>query len=238
MKDKDYGIILSKTDYSESSYILKVYSSKKGLSSFLFRGAKKKKGQANIYPLSIVEFEYGINPKSDLHYLNNLNTYVNISNCFFDPVKSSILFFLNEILQKTLKQSEPDLDLLTFFISRLKYLDIDDYPMNFHLHFLVDYSKFQGIHPGLPNQQEPICFDLQGAEFLAYFPNHELVIKGDELKVFIGLLKHDYDSKSPFDYRGHKRSRILELLLQYYSIQLDGFGKCKTLDVLETIFHN
>lgn len=237
MKDKDYGIILSKLDYSENSYILKIYTSKHGLSSFLFRGAKKKKDQFKVYPLSIVEFEYGVNPKSDLHYLNSISTYVNISNCFFDPVKSSILFFLNEILQKTLRESEPDQELLSFIISRLKYLDVDDKPLDFHLHFMKDYSRFLGFDPSL-DEEESLYFDLKEGEFCLLKPKHEYFIEKVELEAFKSFIQFPYDGEGYADLKGVKRTRMLQILVVFYQNQLENFGACKTLEVLETIFRD
>lgn len=237
MKDKDYGIILSKSDYSESSYIIKIYTSKRGTCSFIFRGAKKKKDQFKLYPLSIVELEFGLNPKSELHYLNSLSTYINISNSFFDPIKSSILFFLNEVLQKTLRDADADSELMSFLISRLKYLDLDHAPKNFHLKFLIDYSRFHGFYPEGSQSNQPY-FDMLEGEFVAIRPKHENILEGAELKAFCSVLETKYESSEMLNFHGIPRSRLLRIILAYYQLQIESFGQTKTLEVLEIIFHD
>lgn len=237
MKDKDYGILLSKIDYSETSYILKLFTAKGGLSSFLYKGAKKKKEQFKLFPLSIVEIEYGINPKSDLYFLNSISTYVNISNCFFDPIKSSMLFFLNELVQKTLNSSEPDQDVLSFIIGRLKYLDVHNDIMNFHLQFMIDFSKFLGFHPG-QNVQSFLYFDMKEAEFCPIKPKHEYFIEGSNLKAFETLIASPIEPEGNVDLKSVKRSDMLQILLRYYRLQLEGFGECKTIEVLQTILND
>lgn len=239
MRDKDYGIIISKLDYSETSYILKIFTSKNGLSSFLFKGAKKKKNQFKIFPLSIVELEYSKGIKSDLFLLNSIGTYVNTKENVFDPIKSSIVFFLNEILQKTLKTNEPNVELLSFFINRLKYLDLIRNPINFHLCFMIDYSSYLGFYPQMElSDLEKVIFDLKEGIFQKGKPNHEFYVINQESKVLAELLGMKFDEDIEPNLQGVKRIRLLEILVEYYKLQIEGFGNCKTLEVLETIFHD
>ena len=41
MKTSDYGFLLFKTNYSESSLMLTFYTQKSGISNFIYKGAKK-----------------------------------------------------------------------------------------------------------------------------------------------------------------------------------------------------
>ena len=56
------GIVLQKTDYSETSLILKVLTKDKGLQSFIFQGAKRKnKNGQLVSPLSILSISFFLN---------------------------------------------------------------------------------------------------------------------------------------------------------------------------------
>lgn len=239
MKEKDYGIIISKLDYSESSYILKIYTSREGMSSYLFKGAKKKKDQFKIFPLAIVELEYFKSPKSDLAVLTGIDTYVNTKNNYFDPIKSSIVFFLNEILQKSLRTHESDVELLSFIISRLKFLDLTERPINFHLFFLLDLSKYLGFYPKVNSNEKGECiFDLQEGVFLNSKPFHEDYVKNEESLALKTLLGTKFDTDEAPDLLGTRRIRLLEIITEYYKLHIEDFGECKTLEVLETIFND
>ncbi|MEZ4936097.1 MAG: DNA repair protein RecO [Crocinitomicaceae bacterium] len=238
MQKKDYGIILSKVDYSESSIIIRIYTSQNGTLPFIYRGAKnKKRDQFKIYPLSIVEFEYGGQPRSEIKYLNSISTYVNISNCFFDPIKSSILFFLNEVLQKTLQDADSDSELLSFLIGRLKLLDLEERPASFHLKFLADYTKFLGCFPEV-SVKKVNYFDLQEGALVTLQPKHLNYITGHELEAFHSIVNASAEHLDAINLCGVKRSRMLHIFLEYYSLQIESFGKCKTLEILETIFRD
>ena len=56
MKNTDLGILIAKKNYSESSLILTFYTELNGLSSFIFKGARKKK--LAIFHLGIYELTF------------------------------------------------------------------------------------------------------------------------------------------------------------------------------------
>ena len=67
------GIVLQKTDYSETSLILKILTEDKGLQSFIFQGAKRKnkKGQL-VSPLSVLSITYFQRKESDLSKISSI----------------------------------------------------------------------------------------------------------------------------------------------------------------------
>ena len=188
----------------------------------------------------IVELEYYQNPKSDLFNITGISTYINTSQIYFDPIKSSIIFFLNEILQKTLKTKESDIELLSFIISRMKYLDLTDRPINFHLFFLLDYAGYLGFYPKFDEEKSNhLIFDLKEGTFVETKPNHSFYVKDQESRALREILGMNFDdSNTSLDLHGVKRSRLLGILTDYYRIQIEDFGTCKTLEVLETIFRD
>ena len=114
---------------------------------------------------------------------------------------------------------------------------MDDHPLNFHLKFLVDFSKFLGFYPSFSESISPY-FDMQDGEFCEIRPKHQYFIEGVELKAFDSLLKTDYQETEKIDFHGTRRNRLLHLLLDYYAMQIESFGKVKTVEVLETIFND
>jgi DNA repair protein RecO (recombination protein O) len=61
------GIVLRKTDYSETSVVLQILTPKFGVKGFIFQGAKRKNKKGNIIaPLSIIDIEYYQRNESDV----------------------------------------------------------------------------------------------------------------------------------------------------------------------------
>ena len=109
------GIILQKTDYSETSLILKVLTEDYGLKSFIFQGAKRKnkKGQL-VSPLSVLSITYFQRKDSDLAKISQVELGLIYKNIPFNPIKSSVIFFITELLQKTIKEEESNPSLYLF----------------------------------------------------------------------------------------------------------------------------
>ena len=57
MKFQDRGIVLSRSAYSETSLIVTLFTESFGVQTFLFQGAKKKKGLV-LFPLATVDITY------------------------------------------------------------------------------------------------------------------------------------------------------------------------------------
>ncbi|MFY7943298.1 MAG: recombination protein O N-terminal domain-containing protein, partial [Crocinitomicaceae bacterium] len=72
MKQKSIGILITKKNYSESSLILSFYTEESGLTSFIFKGAKKKK--LPVFYLGIYEITYFKRPESNLGIIQSIDS--------------------------------------------------------------------------------------------------------------------------------------------------------------------
>lgn len=101
MKQTDYGILLNRISYSESSLITTFFTENSGIQKFIFLGGKKKVG--NLNPLGIYELTYYKRPDSELGKINQAELVNSMNNIFFNPTKSVIAFFVAEILYQGIK---------------------------------------------------------------------------------------------------------------------------------------
>lgn len=125
--------------------------------------------------------------------------------------------FLNEIVNKTVKEEAAAEELFEFLYHSLLVLDnatLDS--ENFHLIFLIKLSRLLGF--GASHAHE-----ISGSRIL-----------GDEdentLKL---LLAADYGS--PVTMTNFQRRTLLELILKFYSEHLDTFGELKSISILKDI---
>ena len=108
MLEADVGIVFHHINYAESSVIVKLLSKNHGLISLMIKGAKKKKSStiAKLQPLSLVAVEYYYSEQKDLHTVRNLDLSTPFKTLHSNPMKATVLLFLNEILFKSIQQQE------------------------------------------------------------------------------------------------------------------------------------
>ena len=169
--------------------------------------------------------------------VSNLQIYRPLQNIPFDPVKSCIAIFISEILYKTLREEEANAGLFDFLLNTIYTLDLNDCgTANFHLLFLVHYSRYLGFYPNTEHASEKTWFDLQKGSFeftpIASLPS----LKYNQLlSQLFGL---SFEHLNNFQINHHHRNYLTEYLLRYYSIHVDNFGKIKSFSVLQNVFQD
>ena len=96
------AIVLHQIKYSETSLILKIYTEKEGLLSFIVKGVRGKKGKlrtAQFQILNLLELSYSQGNKSQLRHIRDLKISEPFTELLFNPVKRSIGLFIAELIQ-------------------------------------------------------------------------------------------------------------------------------------------
>lgn len=229
------GILLSKIDYSESSLILKFYTKEEGLVSFLFQGGKKKKGNA-LFPLSIAEINCYKRSESNLSKISSVDIEAAQQSLYFDPIKSSVLFFIAEILTLTIKNEEEDAALYGFLEEEIRFLNVTEEFTNYPIYFLLQYSKFLGFYP-----QKSVgisrYFDLEEGEFTISKPIGHKYISNASVRVLNDTLNKDKVDLLSYTITKPLRKQALDNLLQYYAFHQIGFKELKSLAVLQEVLY-
>ena len=154
---------------------------------------------------------------------------------FADPVKQSILFFLNEILLKTIKEETPDKSLFEWLFHALSWLDLTDKNVvNYHLVFLFQLSRFLGFYPKISGM-EARYFDLQEGLFQTDRPEHPSYVSGDLIFPLTELRMATFENSSGLHIGNENRRKILHILVSYYQMHLPNIGRIKSLEVLENM---
>ena len=101
MLHKTRGIVLRSVDYSDSSIIAKIYTEQFGIQSYLIKGAKRKNAsiKASLFQsLTLLELVVYKKEQKTLQILKEAGVEIHFNSISNNPAKTSILFFLNEIL--------------------------------------------------------------------------------------------------------------------------------------------
>ena len=229
------GIVLQKIDYSETSLIVKVLTADYGLKSFIYQGAKrsKKKGQL-VGPLSVLNISYFQRKESDLAKITTVELNLIFKNIPFNPIKCSVVFFINEILLKTVKEEEANAELFEFIKYTLQVLDAQTNISNLPIKFLLELLKHLGYYPIIEENAQ--FFDYLNGKLSKNQPNHPNYMSGENIDYLLKLFKSPLTNQT-LAIPSKNRHQILANLLDYYKVVLDDFKNLKSLDVLEAILH-
>lgn len=241
MLHKTRGIVLHHIKYSESSIIAYIYTEGFGRQAYLVnrvRG-KKKAFKANIFqPLFLLELDVYYKPKRDLQRIKEFRIFLTFKTIPYDVIKSSIVLFLAEILYRTLREEESNPTLFDFLINAIQLFDNSTKGiLNFHILFLLQFTKFLGFFPinnfSLINRY----LDLKNGTFVTSKPFHPYYLEKDLSQIFSQMLNKKLHEFNSVIFPAGKRGLILEKILEYYQLHIEGLGTVKSLKVLREVFH-
>lgn len=213
---KTKGIVFRFTRYGETSIIVSIFTDQFGLQSYIVNGVRNKSLKSRMalfQPLTLVELVVYHRENANINRIKEIKCLYPYQSIHHDFYKSSISMFLNEVLNKTVKEESHSQNLCEFIISSLVTLDtLTEQVENFHLQFLLKLSGFLGF--GAQTVQ-----DILGLRVTD--PAVEDLLKT--------LLYADYTREVLCT--NVQRRETLGLLIGFYNDHL-GLGELKSLQVL------
>lgn len=233
------GIVLHHFKYSEKSVIAKVYTEKFGLQSYILNGvrsAKSKNKAVYLQPLSLVEINANYKEKKGLQQIKSIQLAIPYNSIPFNIGKTSIAFFIAEILYKSIKEEETNYTLFEFLFNALQVLDLKESNYaDFHLIFMAQLCHFLGIPPQNKEiEANHLFFDLQEGVFLPHKPPHQAFKDSSISNLLIQVLNTNFDNPN-LSLNYSDRKLVLTALLDYYNLHLSNFDNLKSLAVLEEV---
>jgi DNA repair protein RecO (recombination protein O) len=233
---KTKAIVLSSLKYQEKSLIVKCFTLSDGLKSYFvpnaYSGKKSNQKIAYFQPLTLLEIEANHKNKGTLEHFKDIKLATAFQTITSDVTKSTIVIFLSEMLHHSIQEEEKNEDLFTFLETALIWLDTHEQTSNFHLILLLEITKFLGFYPDI-SDFEAKFFAMDEGGFFPFLGINCLSEHETNLLKKLIALKFDSNQKV---FNGMERQLVLNILLNYYSIHLDGFKKPKSLEVLKEVF--
>lgn len=240
MIHKTRGIVLRNSDFSDTSIITKIYTEQFGVQNYLIKGAKRKKSaiKANLFqPLSVLEMVVYKKEKKQLQIIKEAKLDFHFVSIPFDPVKSSILFFINEIILKCIQEEEPNADLFSFLHESIQILDSTE--KNFssiHLIFLVRFSRFLGFYPQGKFSEINSIFDLREGKFVSTIPFHSDFLTNQNSILINRIILSNYYTMDTLNLSKKEKKTLLDILLRYYELHLPHFEGVSSHRILQQLF--
>lgn len=237
------GIVLRTVKYGETSVIVSIFTELFGVQSYIVNGvrsASKKAGtKANLFqPVALLDLVVYHNEQKNLQRIKEHRWAVLYNHLFFDVFKGAVATYMIELLQKCLKQPEPNPDLFYFMEDALLHLDkaspktVANYPLFFSLH-LANFFGFRLVDEF--NSQQTIL-DLQEGVFGTVYPNHANYLEGFNSEVIAQFLRvMQPEELEQIHLSVSTRRYLLQQLELYYVLHVADFGQLRSMQVLQEV---
>ena len=236
MQVKTRAIVISSLKFQEKSLIVKCFTLSDGLKSYFVRDAfsSRKSNQKIAYfqPLTILEIDAIHKNKGTLENFKELKIAQPFHTIHSNVFKSTIVMFVAEILHHSIHEEEKNEPLFTFLETALNWLDNHNEIANFHLILMVEISKYFGFYPDV-SESDLKYFELNEGIFTHFQGINCLSEHETNLFKKLIVLKFDNNQKT---FHVIERQLLLKILIDYYTIHLDGFRKPRSLEVLKEVF--
>ena len=237
MIEKSKGIVFNQFKYSETSIITTIYTEKYGRLSFIINGARsiKAKIKANIFqPLTVIEFDFYYNKRNHLQRIKEIRLIFPFNSIPFNVYKCTIALFLAEILEKTIREEEPNTHLFSFIFDSVLLLDLSEgNTSNIHLNFLFGLTKHLGFYPHNNYSETNRYFNIKEGMFVSYYSSQSYCINEELSKYFSHFLSPE---QTKIELNQLSRNKMLENLLNYYYIHLESIKEIQSFRVLKEVF--
>jgi len=239
MLHKTRGIVFKTTDYGESSVIVQVFTEKFGLQSYIINGVKKPKAKITrnmLQPLHLLDMVVYHKNTGQVQRISELKAAPVLQSIPYNVIKSSIAIFLNEVLYKAVRQQSADENLFDFIFNSIEWLDHQTERLaNFHLLFLVRLTRYLGFYPEQVSISGAEYFDMKNGTFSRYKPEGFYYLSPPHTQNFYSLLQCNFERLGSLHFSNDERRYLLNKLLEYYALHVEGFGNIKSHEVLEEV---
>jgi DNA repair protein RecO (recombination protein O) len=240
MLEKTRGVILHQIKYTDSGIVARIYTRKFGRQSFIIKGMRNRKaGKHTILfqPLFILDIEMNFRQNRELQMLREFSVAFSPYGIHSDIRKSCIAIFLGEVLNAVIREESPHEELFDYIESSIVYFEncTEGYA-NFHISFLAGLSSFLGFEPAGKDNEDNRFFDLKEGIFVSIPPVHGNYANEQVSDILSHFFEASFDSAGKIPMSGSMRYEVLETLIGFYSLHLQGMARIKSLDVLKEVF--
>lgn len=229
------ALVISAIKYAEADLIVTCYTLSDGMKTYMIRGVlKSRRGKfnaASFQPFTQLDIVARHRNKGALEYLSETKVAYPYQTLHTDMIKSSLVMFLAEVLKIVVREEEANPILFNFLEETFIQLDKADSVANYHIEFLLELSKHLGFYPDAFS--EGSYFNMLDGVFQET-ATHAYCVDTPAVTVLKEVLvNEDYAN---LRLTREARKALLDLILTYYKLHVDGFRTPKSLAILEQLF--
>lgn len=222
MLHKTRGIVFRFTKYGDSSIIVTIFTELFGIQTYIVNGVRSKSARGKIalfQPLTLLDLVVYYKENASIKRIKEFKCLHQYQTLSTDIRKSSLAMFINEMLNKAVKDESHAREIFEFLLNALILLDHQEAALeNFHLVFLIKLSRFLGF--GAHQADE-----ILGVRMLDQ----------KEEEILKTLLTADFTESVSMT--NIQRRNLLEAILRFYKIHIESLGEIKSIQVLKEIMN-
>lgn len=222
MLHKTRGIVFRFTKYGDSSIIVTIFTELFGIQTYIVNGVRSKsaKGKIALYqPLTLLDLVVYYKENASIKRIKEIKCLHQYQTVSTNIRKSSLAIFMNEILNKAVKDESHASEIFEFLLSSLVLLDHqEDNIENFHLIFLIKLSRFLGF--GAHQAEEILGVRMLDQE-------EEIILNR--------LLSADFTESVSMT--NDQRRNLLEAILRFYTLHIEALGEIRSIQILKEVMN-
>lgn len=236
---KTRGLIFRTIKYGDSSLILEVYTEAKGIRKYIVSGVRKARSRTPaslVQVMNLVDLVAYERAGKDLNRLKEAKPALVYTRIPFDVMRGTVGLFMLEVARNAIREEEENPALFNFLFENFQFLDQTEGPIaHLHLHFLLELSAHLGFLPsGIHDQEHPL-FDLKEGQFISGFPGHTHYLDERRSALMFSILHTSRDQLSHLNSRREDRMGLLQDLVHYYQLHVEGMREINSLSILREV---
>jgi DNA repair protein RecO (recombination protein O) len=217
---KTRGIVFRFVKYGETSIIVTIFTELFGLQSYIVNGVRSAKASTKIslfQPLTLLDLVVYHKENAAIMRIKEVRCAYHFKTLYQDVKKATVSLFLNEVINKSIKEETHANEVGRFLFESLETLDkMGGGYENFHLIFLIKLSRYLGF--GLYNSTDILTGKMLDTK--------------EEL-IFNALVEANYDSEIAIT--NTQRRALLDLIIQFYTTHTENMSEIRSIEVLREV---
>jgi DNA repair protein RecO (recombination protein O) len=168
-------------------------------------------------PLTLLDMVVYHKENASISRIKEVRCSYHFQTIYNDVKKSTVSLFLNEVINKSIKEETHAEEVCRFLFESLEILDkMNAYYENFHLIFLIKLSRFLGF--GLYNSTDILTGKMLDKE---------------EERIFNLLVEANYHTQVIMT--NTQRRSLLDLIIKFYTTHTENMSEIRSIEVLRDI---
>ncbi len=227
------AIILRSVRHNDHLVVLTAHTEAFGTRSCMMRLSKKDRmRQAAAQPLARMELVVLGEAEQDALQLREARVERPYTNLHIDPLRSTLALFAQEVLYRALRHVPADATMFAFLGAALDDLDTGSTTALFPQRLLIGLAHQLGFLPDGPDDGAT-GFDLREGTFFSGTAPHELCLSAEQTSLLVQLMGPAGAITAP----ASVRAGLLDQLLLFMRLHVEGFGELRSLQVLRQVLH-
>jgi len=201
----------------------------------MLRVARRGATSVTPQPLDRLELVVTEDARHEMHTVREWRVERPYQHVRSDHARALVLLFAQEVFHRTLREEASDRELFDLVQLALEEIDSSVDLTHLPLLLLLRLAGPLGFQPQRPTGSVE-HFDLREGRFLSARPMHGPCMDGETSRAFAELMRAEAVGERP-NISATSRKELLEQLLAYFRMHVEGFGQLRSPEVIHAVLH-